>query len=312
MAPGALPGGERTGLAAGSGVEPFDWRGYLPGDDARLIDWRAYARLDRPFVRLRSSEEASPVYVLVDASGSMAFPRARRRRAKFDFARSIAAALGAAALFGTDVLRAGFLKGGAARPEEKSEQPGEPARTGTGGLAELGPALTGERSLGELFDLLARGGAGGRMELAAALSNFLELAGYSARAPGRALPAGFMVVVSDFWCGEGDEPLGGLERVLRQAAEAGLRGALVQVLSPEELRPPPAARARLVDLEGGAELRLLLSREAVELYREELERHLARLKESAARYGFLYALLSTDRDLSRALLEDLRKAGVVG
>ncbi|HEV2476159.1 MAG TPA: DUF58 domain-containing protein, partial [Candidatus Dormibacteraeota bacterium] len=49
-------GGERRSLSRGRSPEFADFRNYTPGDDYRLIDWNAYARLDRFVLRLFVAE----------------------------------------------------------------------------------------------------------------------------------------------------------------------------------------------------------------------------------------------------------------
>jgi uncharacterized protein (DUF58 family) len=71
----------------GRGIEFADHRAYTPGDDFRLIDWKAYGRLNHLLVRLFDEERDLPIYLILDVSGSMAEP------AKFDMARRLAAAL---------------------------------------------------------------------------------------------------------------------------------------------------------------------------------------------------------------------------
>jgi uncharacterized protein (DUF58 family) len=71
----------------GRGIEFADHRQYTPGDDFRHIDWKAYKRLNRLLLRLFDEERDLPIYLMIDASRSMAEP------AKFDMARRIAAAL---------------------------------------------------------------------------------------------------------------------------------------------------------------------------------------------------------------------------
>jgi uncharacterized protein (DUF58 family) len=71
----------------GRGLEFADHRQYTPGDDFRHIDWKAYKRLNRLLLRLFDEERDLPIYLMLDASRSMAEP------AKFDMARRIAAAL---------------------------------------------------------------------------------------------------------------------------------------------------------------------------------------------------------------------------
>jgi uncharacterized protein (DUF58 family) len=64
------PGRRRSPLA-GSSMEFADFRRYAPGDDFRRIDWRAYARLERLFLRVFEAEENIMVTVLIDCSDSM-------------------------------------------------------------------------------------------------------------------------------------------------------------------------------------------------------------------------------------------------
>ncbi|MEP6753583.1 MAG: DUF58 domain-containing protein [Candidatus Dormiibacterota bacterium] len=64
-------GGERRSNARGRSVEFADYRNYTPGDDFRLIDWNAYARLDRYMLRLFVAEQELPLSIFVDLSGSM-------------------------------------------------------------------------------------------------------------------------------------------------------------------------------------------------------------------------------------------------
>ena len=45
-------GGLRRSRALGSSVEFSDYRTYAPGDDPRRVDWNAYARFDRLFLKL--------------------------------------------------------------------------------------------------------------------------------------------------------------------------------------------------------------------------------------------------------------------
>lgn len=64
-------GGERRALSRGRSPEFADFRNYTPGDDFRLIDWNAYARLDRFMLRLFVAEEELPLSLFLDLSGSM-------------------------------------------------------------------------------------------------------------------------------------------------------------------------------------------------------------------------------------------------
>lgn len=65
--------GELASPRKGSSVEFAQHREYVPGDDIRHIDWRAYARTERYTVKEFQQETNFIAYLLVDASASMAF-----------------------------------------------------------------------------------------------------------------------------------------------------------------------------------------------------------------------------------------------
>ena len=58
--------GQRVTRLRGRGLSFEELRPYWPGDDARLIDWKVTARLQRPFLRLFNEERDRPVLLLVD------------------------------------------------------------------------------------------------------------------------------------------------------------------------------------------------------------------------------------------------------
>lgn len=71
--------GSRRGLGVGSSLEFLDFRDYVPGDDLRHVDWRAYARTNELRIRLHQEEVAPYVDVLVDPSASMVSTAAKER-----------------------------------------------------------------------------------------------------------------------------------------------------------------------------------------------------------------------------------------
>ena len=83
-------GAERLSKKFGVGVEFADHRTYTAGDDFRYVDWAAFAKRDDVLIKLFTEEQALPVYILLDASNSMAVGRPE----KLFYAKKIAAALG--------------------------------------------------------------------------------------------------------------------------------------------------------------------------------------------------------------------------
>lgn len=75
---GAQGIGQHQSRSRGAGLEFAQYRAYEPGDEPRQIDWKLYARSDKFFVR--ESERDSPliVWVLIDATASMAQCDAKR------------------------------------------------------------------------------------------------------------------------------------------------------------------------------------------------------------------------------------------
>ena len=68
-----LVGGHNTSRFAGSGQEFLDHRQFHHGDDLRAVNWRAYLRLEKLFLKLFLAEEDLSVYVLLDGSRSLIF-----------------------------------------------------------------------------------------------------------------------------------------------------------------------------------------------------------------------------------------------
>jgi len=83
----------------GFSTEFSEHRRYVPGDDLRLIDWSAYGKTDRLYIKKFEAETNLDCYLLVDTSASMAYPdpqtaRQQNRMSKLDYAICLAAALG--------------------------------------------------------------------------------------------------------------------------------------------------------------------------------------------------------------------------
>lgn len=84
-----LVGGHNPSRFAGPGQEFLDHRNFHHGDDVRAVNWRAYLRLEKLFLKMFQVEPRVPMRLLLDTSLSMGTGEGR----KFDFARKLAAAL---------------------------------------------------------------------------------------------------------------------------------------------------------------------------------------------------------------------------
>jgi len=84
-----LVGGHNMSRFAGSGQEFLDHRNFHHGDDLRAVNWRAFLRLEKLFLKMFQVEPRVPVRMLVDLSQSMTANGGQ----KFDYARKLAASL---------------------------------------------------------------------------------------------------------------------------------------------------------------------------------------------------------------------------
>ncbi|MEQ8633979.1 DUF58 domain-containing protein [Gimesia maris] len=84
--------GQHKSPFKGASVEFVEHRQYYPGDEIRHIDWRAYGKTGKYYVKEFEEETNLRCYLLLDCSGSMAY--AGKTLSKIDYARQLAAALG--------------------------------------------------------------------------------------------------------------------------------------------------------------------------------------------------------------------------
>jgi uncharacterized protein (DUF58 family) len=84
-----LVGGHNMSRFAGAGQEFLDHRNFHSGDDLRAVNWRAYLRLEKLFLKMFQVEPRVPVRMLIDVSESMLAYGGQ----KFDYARKLGAAL---------------------------------------------------------------------------------------------------------------------------------------------------------------------------------------------------------------------------
>src|SRR3954470_13273551 len=76
-----LVGGHNVSRFSGSGQEFLDHRHFHQGDDVRAVNWRAYMRLEKLFLKMFQVEPRVPVRLLLDISMSMSTANG----SKFDF-----------------------------------------------------------------------------------------------------------------------------------------------------------------------------------------------------------------------------------
>jgi uncharacterized protein (DUF58 family) len=264
--------GERRSTKRGQSVEFADFRPYAPGDDFRRIDWNAYARLERFFIKLFIEEEDLTVHLVVDASRSMDWGQPN----KLEYAVKAAGALGYIALAGLDRVTVMAMGG------DGSE---------TGGYF---PPHRGKSQAFALFSFLSSLSSGGRTDLAPRLRAYA----LSANQPG------LLLLFSDLL----DE---GWKDGLHALARRGFEVTVLHLLAPEEVDPPLSGDLKLLDAETGAEVEITADYEMLARYREGLEDWQAEIRRFCGARGMHYVPVVTSLPFEELLFAWLRRQGVL-
>ncbi|HEY3804068.1 MAG TPA: DUF58 domain-containing protein [Kofleriaceae bacterium] len=265
---GALSGMHRASVH-GSSVEFAEHKEYSQGDELRHVDWKAYAKLDRYYVKQYEQESQLTVYLVLDASASMKF--AGGGMAKLEYAGLMLAGLAYLVVQQQDKI--GFVACG-----DRSVEIVVPPRARTSHLHDL---------LGVLDRVIQNGGAGDESP-AAALERIAEQARHK-----RAL----IVVASDLFDPD-DEVVKMLCTLRAQHHDV----SVLHVLDPHERTFPYDGLTEFRALESHA--RLLVNPQAIKRdYLERMDAFLGKCAITLAQAGVDYHLASTERPLDEALLE---------
>lgn len=265
---GALSGLHRASVH-GASVEFAEHKEYSPGDELRHVDWKAYAKVDRYYVKQFEQESQLTVYLVLDASASMAFQGGGL--AKLEYGGLCLAAVAYLVIQQQD--KVGLVTCG-----DRQIETMVPPRGRTTHLHDL---------LGVLDGVMTRGGTGDESP-AAALARIAEL---SRRR--RAL----VVLASDLFDPE-DKTLKALATLRAQRHDV----SVLHVLDPHERTFPFDGLTQFESLEN--DHKMLVNPAAVKReYLAKMDAFVANCRESMAAAGIDYHLVSTDRALERTLLD---------
>lgn len=265
--PVAPPHGERRTYRKGSGLDFFDFRPYVPGDDPRYVDWNMFARLDRLIVKLFQAEENLCLHILVDTSKSMGIGNP----SKLDYALRAAGALAYVALANHERVALGLFD----RTVHKVISP----IRGKGQFVPLLKSLSGAR-------------AEGATDFKSALSAYAA----QVRTPGLA------VIVSDLFEGGSDYQLG-IAALMKQRFEV----RVLHVLAQEEMQPTLQGDLKLVDIENGETMEIAADRKTLALYADNLDCFCSGVQDFCSAHGVAYQLATTATPFDELLFRRLRE-----
>jgi uncharacterized protein (DUF58 family) len=273
---GALTGLHRASVR-GASVEFAEHKEYRPGDELRHVDWKAYGKLDRFYVKQFEQESQLTVYLVLDTSASMAFAGAGA--AKLEYGALCLAALAYLVIHQHD--RVGLVACGHGDHEIV------PPRGRASHLHDV---------LRVLDRLVARGGKGDASP-ADALARVAELARRR-----RAL----VVLASDLFDAE-DRTLGALATLRAQHHDV----SVLHLIDPHERTFPYDGLTEFNALETGH--RLLANPAAIRRdYLARMEAFLTRCRTTLGHATVDYHLVSTDHPLDRTIFDLLAARSQLG
>jgi uncharacterized protein (DUF58 family) len=254
----------------GQSVEFAEHKEYAPGDEIRHIDWKAYGKFDKYYVKRFEQETNLRAYLVVDASGSMGYRGDPDRLSKLEYASALAASLGYLLVRQQDAAGLVLVQGHVAGAI--------PPRASASHLTPVVGALEAARPEGET-------------RLAAAVDWVIE------NAPRRSS----VVVFSDL--------LDRDERIVKKLAQLGRRKhevTIFHVLDPAELEFPFDDPTLFLSMEDARQVEAH-GRDVRKGYLEVLGRWLEETKRTAAEADVDYALCRTDRPLDEVLVPFLAR-----
>ncbi len=252
--------------AKGFSSEFEEHREYSQGDDIRHIDWKAYGKFDRYFIKEYREATNLKSYILLDSSSSMSY--ASNGVSKFDYGSTLAASLAHLLLRQQDAV--GLIV------FSKKIDKMIPPTSSPGHLISILKELEGTRPKGET--------SGGQV--------LQELAGSLKR-------RGIIVLISDLL----DDPEEVL-RGLKQLRSKGSDVIVFHLLDRDELEFPFKEPSLFRDLE--EDIKLLTDPSSIRsAYLKTVQDLIGRYREACASYLIDYSLFDTSTGLDRALVRYL-------
>ena len=261
--------GLRRSSAKGRSAEFSGYREYIPGDDMRYVDWNAFARLDKLYIKEFMEEKEGRVNIYLDTSRSMEFGEKLKSTLMSELTESISyiASSGRDSVFITDL----------ANPTYTFKVP-----SGKQGVGTLRKWLEGIHPGNEVKSInlkeSLKKAIRGRGGLAFVISDFMD--------------EGFLDAESD---------------ILKLFGYHGMEVILLHVMSQEELEIDEDGAFQLIDSEEETkEVRLTLDKYSIRDYKKTLEKYMRDIEDKARAAGGKYVLCSTGESISKLIFESMR------
>jgi uncharacterized protein (DUF58 family) len=258
---GTVSGLHRSPL---KGVSPEfdDYREYSFGDDLKNLDWRAYARSDRFYIKRYEEESNLRAWILLDASASMKY--GRKGPTKFAQAATIAACLSAMLIKQRDAAGLTLFD--------------------TAGRMEVRPSARRSQLL-KIVEILEGAVPGGKTDLGSVLSATAD----------QMRRSGVVIVLSDLLT-----DLDSLYVALGKLQHAGHDVLMFHLLDRDEIELPFEGSVIFRDIEGEEEL-FAEPRAFRTAYRAAMNQYIADIERRLRVCGIDYLRILTDDDVGEVV-----------
>lgn len=261
--------GNRKSTQKGSSTEFSDFREYMPGDDIRRIDWNAYGRLDRYYIKEYMEEKEAVVNILLDTSASMDYGEKK----KSDLACLLVSAFAYLGWSNMDRVTVYDMK--------KMQTP----YVGTGG----------KNAIQGLLLWLEKCSFEGQVDVNEAIRHM------------PAKGNGVTIIISDFLQEAFlEEEQEATRQLLRYLSYCKQKPILLHVMAREELEVSMTGTKNFIDAEDASTLRVTLEAPGIREYEQALKSFINTLQKECARNGASYVLCDTGKDINELLFQDLR------
>lgn len=262
--------GNRKSTQKGTSTEFSGFREYLQGDDLRRIDWNAYGRLNKLYIKEYMEEKETCVQILVDTSASMHYDTPFKE----ELAKKLALSFSYMALNNMDRVILYDL--------QKPEKP----YFCMGGKKSI--ALTAD-----FIDKMECNGSVGLPEILPKLSYHNN---------------GITVLISDFWEESFLRDPESFKKMLRFLKYKKQQIILLHILSGKELHIDLTGTLNLIDLENKTNLRVTMENRSIKEYEKCLLSYLEMLRNTAKSMDATYCLCDSSEDFKKIIFEKLRFA----
>lgn len=272
--------GDQRSPRRGFSVEFAQHREYVPGDDPRHLDWRAYARTERLTIKEYRQETNYTLQIILDQTPSMAYPG---KAASLD---GIATKAYQARLM---ALVAGVVAQGQGDQTALWISNGDPTRADDCLVPASAKSGAGRLLAAKLAEIRPSGGP----ETTDQKSDFARVL---AKVVGRQLPRSLFLIISDFL-----EPFDPINGMMRQIRARGHDLLVLHTLHTDEISLPFNGDFRFEDLESSAAVNTR-PHQIRQRYTAIVAEWLERLQAEIRGIGADYALVHADREPQASVL----------